>query len=87
MKTLEIRLSVAQLKMFHDLIDNTKEVHKDTLPFHQLCIDIKFKLSFGTIKSYILPFFQQAVRFWNRLTKDITNIPVKTNFSKKEKVL
>ena len=35
MKTLENRCSVGQLKMFHDIIDNTKQVRKDILPVHQ----------------------------------------------------
>ena len=83
MKTLETRRSVAQLKIFHDLIDNIKQVRKDILPVRQRCIGIKFKPLFGIIKSYSLSFFPQVVRLWNSLPKDITNIQDKTNFSKK----
>ena len=40
MKALETRRSVAQLKIFHDLIDNRKQVCEDILPVRQRCIDI-----------------------------------------------
>ena len=80
-KTLEARRSVAQPNMFHNLIDNTKQVRKDILPVHQRCIDIKYKTLFGIIKPYNLSFFPQVVRLWWRLPKDITNIQDKTNFS------
>ena len=85
MKTLNTRRSVAQLKTFHDLIDNTNQVCKDILPVCQRCIDIKFKPLFGIIKSYTLSFFPQVVRLWKSLPKDITNIQDKTNFSKQVK--
>ena len=78
MKTLDTKRSVAQLKMFHNFIDNTKQVCKDIPPVCQCCIDIKFKLLFGIIKS----FFPQVVGLQNILPKDFTNIPDKTNFSK-----
>ena len=85
MKTLNTRRSVAQLKMFHDLIDNTNQVCKGILPVCQRCIDIKFKPLFGAIKSYTLSFLPQVVRLWKSLPKDITNIQNKTNFSKQVK--
>ena len=68
MKTLDTRVSVAQLKMFHNLIDNTKQVRKDIPPVYQRCIDIKFKLLFGIIKSS----FPQVVGLRNILPKDFT---------------
>ena len=72
--------------MFHDFINNTKQVCKDILPVVQHCIDIKFKPLFGIFKSCALYVFPQVVRLWNSLPKDITNTEDKTNFSKKLKV-
>ena len=67
MKTLETRRSVAQLKMFHNLIHNTKQVHKDILPACQPCSDIKFKPLLGVINA-ILQFCCREQTIWESAT-------------------
>ena len=79
MKPLETRCSVAQLKIFHNVTDNTKQVCKDILHNHQHCTDIKFKRLSGIIKSYTyFVFFPTSSKTMEQSTKR-HNKPVKIN--------
>ena len=82
METLETRQSVAQLKIFHDLIEKIKLVPKGILPVCQRCSDIKFKPLLGINQSYTFV-FPQVIRLWKSLPKDITSIQDKINFIRK----
>ena len=87
MKTLETRRTIAQLKMFYDLIHFNKHVQKDILPKRQRCSDMKFKPLYGRIQSHSQSFFPHMVEIWNSLPKNIINLKDKVAFNKEIELL
>ena len=56
------------------MIYELKYVDKSILPTRQRCKNIKFQQLLGSIQSYTMSFFPQAVKLWNELPKDVASI-------------
>ena len=80
--SLESRRTIAKLKLFHDIINENKNISKNMIPKRQRCKDVRFQPIYASLKSYANSYFPQVVSLWNKIPASTANITDLKDFRK-----